>query len=262
MENLDGIVLSILSEIIEVAQLTHEKGWAEGNGGNFTIRIDEEIATWWIDSDIKEQKKIPLIKNFRELDGDFFIVKGAGKRLRDIIKSPKDNLCIGQINNKEFSIIWPLKCPFKPTSEFISHLIIQEYNKRNNPDNTVVFHTHPTELIAFSLLKWIQNTDSLNKLLSGVTPSLGIFLPNGIGYAPYEIPSSDELASITEKLIPYHQMILWEKHGILCTGKSMLECFDLIDITNKAAKIYLLTRPDAIKLLSEKNIDDIKERFH
>ena len=41
-----------------------------------------------------------------------------------------------------------------------------------------------------------------------------------------------------------HDVVLWEKHGVLAVDTDIIEAFDQIDVLNKAAQIYLLSRLD------------------
>ncbi|MEA2070472.1 MAG: rhamnulose-1-phosphate aldolase, partial [Asgard group archaeon] len=59
------------------------------------------------------------------------------------------------------------------------------------------------------------------------------------------------------------RLVLWENHGIIATEVTFEECFDLIDIANKAAKIYLLTAPlkENPKLFTDQQLQTIKDKY-
>ena len=80
------------NEISEVAELIHQKGWAEKNAGNFSIRIDEAIE--FEDS----SKHYPLLASYSNIADKVFIVTGKGKRMRNIARSPAGNTILIKIN--------------------------------------------------------------------------------------------------------------------------------------------------------------------
>ncbi|NHJ86933.1 MAG: rhamnulose-1-phosphate aldolase [Asgard group archaeon] len=251
------VILDVCSEI---GQLLHEKNWAEGNGGNLSIRIDLPLKQL-VDEKIDDNNQsINLRKEYPNLNNKLVLVKGSGKRMRDIKKDPENNLMLGLVKEQEFSIVWPFNCQFEPTSELSSHLLVQDFYAQHNPKINTLLHTHPTELITLSFLSWIKDTESVNKFLKGSSPGFSIFISEGIGFSRYLLPSSTELAEETLMLMKNHRIVLWEKHGVICAGESLVECYDLIDITNKAAAIYLSTRPDAIKMLTDEDVKEINEK--
>ena len=94
-------------------------------------------------------------------------------------------------------------------------------------------------------------------------PELKMFLPEGVGLAPYRCPGTEELAEVTLTALQEHRIVLWEKHGCLATGADVMEAFDLIDMINKAAQIFLLGRCAGYEVqgLTESQIKELKERL-
>jgi rhamnulose-1-phosphate aldolase len=263
LSNLATTIREMITECADVGQLLHEKGWAEGNGGNLSVRIDLPLNKWWISEDKPDVvSKYPLQIEFPNLENEFILIKGAGKRMRDILKKPDQTLCIGKVVGKEFHTYWPVDDSIKPSSEINSHLAIQNYLIKSNKKQKTVLHTHPTELTAISNLMEVSNAPKLNYFLKSVNPSVSIFLPEGIGYIPFEIPTSVGLMEKTMNLIDRYNLILWAKHGVICKGTNLMECFDLIDIVNKSAKYLLATNQFSLNLLDENTIDAIEQHFH
>jgi rhamnulose-1-phosphate aldolase len=106
----------------------------------------------------------------------------------------------------------------------------------------VVLHTHATELVALTQAKEFCNKDSLNKLLWGMHPETIMFMPKGVGFVPYILPGSAEIAMETIKVLQDHDVALWEKHGVFAIGKSISDTFDVIDILAKSARIFFTCR--------------------
>ncbi|NHJ46944.1 MAG: rhamnulose-1-phosphate aldolase [Asgard group archaeon] len=263
LSHLATTIREMITECADVGQLLHEKGWAEGNGGNLSIRLEMPLDKWWISEEKPEIiSKYPLQVDFPNLNGQFVLIKGAGKRMRDIIKKPDQTLCIGKAEGKEFHTYWPTNKTIKPSSEINSHLAIQNYLIAENKTQNTVLHSHPTELIAMSNLMEVSSAPKLNYFLKSVNPSVSIFLPEGIGYIPFEIPTSVSLMEKTMNIIDKYNLILWAKHGVICKGSNLMECFDLIDIVNKSAKYLLATNQFTLNLLDEDTIDAIEQHFH
>jgi rhamnulose-1-phosphate aldolase len=106
----------------------------------------------------------------------------------------------------------------------------------------VVIHTHATEMVALTQAKEFCNQDSLNKLLWGMHPETIMFVPKGVGFVPYILPGSMEIAKETIKALRDHDVALWEKHGVFAIGKSVSDTFDVIDILAKSAQIFFMCR--------------------
>ena len=94
-------------------------------------------------------------------------------------------------------------------------------------------------------------------------PEVKVFLPEGVGFAPYRCPGSSELAAATVEALRDHRLCLWEKHGCVAVGPDVVEAFDLIDTADKAAEIYLLCRGAGHEPqgLSPEQLDELTRRF-
>jgi len=106
----------------------------------------------------------------------------------------------------------------------------------------VVIHTHTTELVALTQAKEFCSQDTLNKLLWGMHPETIIFVPKGVGFVPYILPGSAEIAEKTMEALGDHDVVLWEKHGVFAIGKGVSDTFDVIDILAKSAHIFFMCR--------------------
>ena len=132
--------------------------------------------------------------------------------------------------------------PIAPTSELPSHLLMHNFLLSNGRKNKVVLHTHPTNLIALSHSpKWLDSA-YITRTLWSMIPESRVIVPKGVGIVPYELPGSMKLAYATIKQLEKHDVVLWEKHGLLAVGEDIIECFDAIDTMAKSADIYLNAR--------------------
>jgi rhamnulose-1-phosphate aldolase len=196
-----------------------------------------------------------------------YLVTGTGTRYRDIQNHSSECLCILQISGdaKGFRLLWGGKREgFKPTSELPSHLLMQNSLHQSGAKEKVVLHTHPNELIALTHLSETAGEEKLNYALWSMIPEAKIYVPRGIGWVPYRLTASQELAEETVKALERkHKVVMWEKHGALAVGQNTLEAFDLIDAMNKAATLYLLCKQtgQTPQGLSREQIDEIGRTF-
>lgn len=252
-----------IGRIAEVAGYLWEKGWAERNGGNISVNVtglmtDEEKALPAIGS------PIILPEPMTALGGHIFFVTGTGKRMRYICQEPFGNGSLIRISpdGTFFEII--ATQPILPTSELPSHLLMHNYLRASGKDNKVVLHTHSTDLIGLTHCKPFLDSEYITRLLWSMIPECRIIVPRGIGIVPYEIPGTLELARATIKQLENHDVVFWEKHGILAVGNDLIECFDAIDILSKSAQIYFSARMAGYESegMTSGQLDDLVEAFN
>jgi len=224
---------SIYDEIGEVAKLLHKNGWAEKNAGNFSIRVDTDIESL-IDDEIL------LPQSYPELSNRTFVISGKGKRMRDIAKSPAKNTVVIKINStgNGYSILSVAR--IEPTSELPTHLSIHSMILLRGSSERSVIHSHVTELIAISHIPEFCNQKNLNNLLWKMHPETMMFIPDGIGFVPFKLPGSTEIADATIEALKDHQIALWEKHGVFSIARTLNDGYDLLDIAAKSVKIYFM----------------------
>lgn len=210
----------------ETAGLLWGNGWAERNGGNMSVN----------------------------LGNGSFLVSVTGGRMRDLAKDPLRWLCLvrtrpgGGVTGVE-----PLRksggaC--RPTSELSTHLAV--HGVLGGRGLRAVLHAHPTELIALSLVAALQDEGKLNLLLPAMYSEIAMVLPGGLGFIPYQLSGSGEIAKKTIPKFRTRDVVVWGKHGALAVGTDLADAFDRMDVLNKAAKIFFLVKsagfkPDGLK---------------
>ncbi len=242
-QELESFMTEATIEIASVAGWLWQRGWAERNAGNISVRIDAAGLQEPVTS--SEQQEIPLQKSFPRLAGQLFLVTGTNTRMRDVAASPVENVLLIEIDSTGtgYQILSPSgKTTLRPSSELSTHLCIHDMMVRNRPSHRVVMHTHVTELIALTQIKELCDPHKLNKILLGMHPETMIFIPDGVGFVPYLLPGTTTIGESTVKLLEIHSAALWEKHGIFATGRTPLETFDMIDLLAKSASIWFLCR--------------------
>ena len=227
-----------IDKITEVAGYLWEKGWAERNGGNISVNITDIVREEAADMGLLAGP-VELPVKFRALADNVFYVTGTGKRLRYVAKAPFDNGAVIRINSEGTAYDIIAFNPVMPTSELPSHLAMHNFLRERGVDNKVVLHTHPTALIALSHCEKFLKPGALTRMLWSMIPECRVIVPRGVGIIPYCLPGSMDLATATISQLDRHDVVLWEKHGILAVGDDIIECFDAIDTLDKSAQIYL-----------------------
>lgn len=232
----------IIDDIAEVAGYLWKRGWAVGSAGNISVDVTELISQKG--KNFRRFPKIPLKVAESELSRRCFLVTATGSRFRELAREPKGSLLLVSIAGRldGYSCLWGGKGPeSRPTSELLAHLKIHGFLRRNNCPQKVVLHTHPSHLIALTHLK-DYGQDSFNRFLWSTHVGTKLFLPKGVGMAPYCREGSEELAEVTVNLLKNHRAVLWEKHGCVTIGADVFEAFDLTDILEQEAEIFFICK--------------------
>ncbi|RLD33700.1 MAG: rhamnulose-1-phosphate aldolase [Bacteroidetes bacterium] len=227
-------------EMAAVAEYLWHKGWAERNAGNMSVRLGDMI----VDPDVlKDAKQIPLDRAYPSLAGQFLLLSGSDTRMRNLAKKPAKNTCLIHIGEegKDYRIFKDA-ASILPTSELPTHLAIHQQLIWDGRKEKALLHTHVNEVIALTQIAEYCSKDSIDNLLWGMHPETIMFIPDGIGFVPYTLPGTDEIAEKTLRALKGHRVIIWEKHGCLAVGEDLFECFDQIDILAKSANIFFTCR--------------------
>lgn len=228
----------ILDDIAEVAGLIDKRGWAEKNAGNISINLSEEI-----DEEFKSIATIKLENAYPELANMYFYITATGSRMRDIAKDPLEQGLVIRLSaeSDSYHIIYQPEGA-NPTSELPSHLGIHQMCQQRGSAHKLVLHSHATELIALTQSAEFKSTDAVNQVLWNMHPESIVFIPQGLGFVPYMLPGTQEIAQATIKMFRDHDIVLWEKHGVFAIGDCILDAFDNIDIACKSARIWFMCK--------------------
>lgn len=256
-------LMAEIGRIAEVAGYLWTKGWAERNGGNISVNVTSLLSD--------EERSLPALtpakplpERMAALSGHVFYVTGTGKRMRYVAQAPFENGALIRVSADGSSYELIAEQPILPTSELPSHLMMHNYLRAQGRDNRVVLHTHPTDLIGMTHCRRFLDSDVLTHLLWSMIPECRIIVPKGIGIVPYEIPGTVELAHATIRQLERHDVVFWEKHGILAVGEDIIECFDAIDTLSKSAQIYFSARlasGEEPEGMTQQQLDDLVPAF-
>jgi len=104
--------------------------------------------------------------------------------------------------------------------------------------DTIILHTHTTNLIALSFVLPLDMAVVTRELWEMMSECLILF-PDGIGVLPWMLPGQLEIGHETAALIENHHLILWAHHGVFAAGQNMDQVFGLIETAEKAAEMLL-----------------------
>lgn len=116
----------------------------------------------------------------------------------------------------------------KPSIEFAVHLNIY----KRNSQVTAIIHAHPLFATSFTAMKGTINT-SLTAEARAICGE-----PH---FVPYALMGSTELAETVADHSVNADIMLLENHGIITTGKSLLQAFDKLEVLENAARMTLIT---------------------
>lgn len=216
-------------EICRIAGLLAERGWAEANGGNLSLRLGGSFDP--------KGSRVPLTTPRPELEGRSLLVTVAGSRMRDLAENPLENLCLVKIVDSGRSFLAE-SAGGELTSEFPSHLAVHAVLVKERPDHRAFLHTHPTFLIALTHLA--SDGSEIIDTLVRMFPEAALLLHENLEVIDYRTPGSEELGAATAKAIRRVSGVIWAGHGMVATGTNLYSALDLVEVAEKAARIALL----------------------
>jgi rhamnulose-1-phosphate aldolase len=251
---------------IRVTDDAFKKGWHERNGGNLSYRIkSEEIAA--IQSELKSVSHyVPIGVSVPNLAGEYFLVTGSGKYMRNVILSPADNIAIAHIDEKgeKYGIVWGLEQGGCPTSEFPTHLMNHSIKKElTNGKHRVIYHSHPANVIALTFILPLDDKIFTREIWEMATECPVVF-PKGIGVVPWMVPGGRAIAIATSDLMKKYDVAIWAHHGIFCSGEDFDLTFGLMDTVEKSAEICVkvLSMGGKRQTISSQNFRDLAKDFN
>lgn len=231
--------MDFLNEIMKTSGDIWSKGWAERNAGNISIRLapgafENKDVCSLCPSWVKLGKCLP------NLAGEYFLVSGTGKFIRNIPVAPEENLGIIEISDdgSMYRIIWGYSNGGRPTSELSAHLQAHSVKKRiTDGMDRVIIHTHPTNIIALTYAMDLD-TPTLTGLLWEMHAECIVVFPEGVEFLPWMMAGSESIANATADAFLNRNLVVWQYHGIFASGRDPDTAFGLIDTAEKAAEIY------------------------
>ena len=234
-------------EMCETTANMYRLGWDERNGGNISYLLKEEEVKDYLNLN-KVIREIPFMGveeakfDASALAGKIFIVTGTGKYFKNVEKDPETNLGIVRIakDGKKAELLWGFKDGGRFTSEFPAHMMSHMARLKVNPNNRIIMHCHPTNLLAMTFVHDLDEKKFTHTLWETCTECMVVF-PDGVSVLPWMLCGTMEIGEATAKKMEDFRLVVWSMHGIYAAGNDMDETFGLIETVEKAAQLYLLT---------------------
>lgn len=216
-------------------------GWDERNGGNISYMLEESQVAEYLDI-TAVARTIDIGFDASKLAGKYFIVTGTGKYFKNVNNNPASNLGIFRISQdgKRAELLWGYEDGGKFTSELPAHLMSHIQRLEVDPQNRVVMHTHPTNLLAMTYVHPLDSKAFTHTLWQMSTECIVVF-PDGVEVLPWMLCGNNEIGVATSKKMKNARVVVWALHGIYGAGKTLDETFGLIETVEKASQIYMLT---------------------
>lgn len=225
----------------KTAENMYRLGFDERNSGNISMLLDESEVAKYLDLRLVK-KEIPIGFDAKELAGRILIVTASGSYFKNISSMPAENLGIIRISpdGKTAELLWGLNGGGRLTSEFPAHIMSHISRLSVEPNNRVILHCHPTNILAMTFVHELSEKKFTHTLWQMCTESIMIF-PDGIGLLPWMVCGTKEIGEATAEKMKEFRLVVWAMHGIYGSGRSLDEAFGLIETAEKAAQVYLLT---------------------
>ncbi len=230
-----------LTEYTKMISNMYRMGWDERNGGNVSYLLKEEEVEEYLDLD-KVVRTLPLGFDAKELVGRYILVTGTGKYFKNVECDPENNVAILRIakDGKTAELLWGLKDGGGPTSETPAHLMSHIARLKVDPENRVILHTHPTNLIAMTHVHELDTKSFTHTLWEMMTECIVVF-PDGVEVLPWMLCGTNTIGEATAEKMATARVVVWSLHGIYGAGKTIDEAFGLVETVEKAAQLYMMT---------------------
>jgi rhamnulose-1-phosphate aldolase len=229
----------IIDDVSEISRFIWESGWSAANGGNLSVDVTSMVS----ESDLPPRAApLPLPVAVEALAGRSLLVTVSGSRFRDVPRDPAKALILLRVttDGSGYEVLWGGGGGSgKPTTELIPHLKIHSNLRARQLPQMVVLHTHPQHLIAMTHLPEYRNPD-FERVLQTSQTTAKVFFGEGVGMAAYMPMGSEQLADRTVELLRGRRAVIWERHGCIAVGCDVAEAFDVTDLLEKAAQVFLL----------------------
>lgn len=260
----DVLDAEFVKGFIRMADDGDRLGWHERNGGNLSYRIKpEEIES--IKAYLNFTRPfIPIGTAVENLAGEYFLITGSGKYFKNIKTNPEANIAIIEIDKTGslYRTVWGLINGGRPTSELPTHLINHSIKKGADNSTRVIYHCHPSNIIALTFVLSLDSKTFTRELWEMATECPVVF-PNGVGVLKWMVPGSEQIGIETGKLIENYDIVVWAHHGIFCAGEDFDQTFGLAVTVEKAAEILVkvLSMGGKRQTITTENFKDLAKDF-
>ena len=258
----DILTAPFIVEMVRTTTNMYGHTWDERNGGNISLRVDEEEVKEYIDIN-KVIRTIPTGFDAPSLVGKYFLVTGTGKYFKNVQYAPEVNLGLFRIaaDGKTAELLWGYEDGGQFTSELPAHLMSHMARLEVDPESRVVMHCHPANLLAMTYVHDLDEKAFTRTLWQMCTECIVVF-PDGVNVLPWMLCGTNEIGEATAKKMATSRLVVGSQHGIYGAGKDLDETFGLIETAEKAAEIYLkIAHLPLVNTITDDQMHQLEKRF-
>ena len=258
----DILTAPFMTEMIRTATNMYDHGWDERNGGNISLLLDEKDVAEYLDLK-KVLRVIPTGFTAPELEGRCFLVTGTGKYFKNVQYAPEVNLGIVRLTDRgeQAELLWGYTDGGQFTSEFPAHMMSHVTRLQVNPENRVVMHCHPSNLLAMTYVHSLDEREFTRTLWQMCTECIVVF-PEGVNVLPWMLCGTNEIGEATAEKMLTARLVMWSQHGIYGAGRDLDETFGLIETAEKAAEIYMkIAHLPRLNTITDDQLRQLEKRF-
>ncbi|MBQ6196176.1 MAG: rhamnulose-1-phosphate aldolase [Lachnospiraceae bacterium] len=235
----DILTAPFMTEMIRTTTNMYDHGWDERNGGNISLMLSEAEIAGYLDPQ-RVLRTIPTGFSAHALEGRYFLVTGTGKYFKNVQYAPEVNLGLVRIadGGRSAELLWGYTDGGRFTSEFPAHMMSHVARLGADPENRVVMHCHPANLLAMTYVHDLDEISFTRTLWQMCTECIVVF-PDGVNVLPWMLCGTNEIGEATAEKMKTARLVVWAQHGIYGAGRDLDETFGLIETAEKAAEIYM-----------------------
>jgi ribulose-5-phosphate 4-epimerase/fuculose-1-phosphate aldolase len=140
----------------------------------------------------------------------------------------------------------------KPTKEAFLHLSM--YAQRSNAG--AIVHLHSTHSVAVSVLADVDPHQPIPPITAYYVVRIG-----RLALLPYYPPGDESLAGAVREVAGKHHAVLLANHGPVVAGKDLETAVYATEELEETAKLYLMLKGQALRLLTPEQVEDLRRRF-
>ena len=258
----DILASPFIVEMVRTTTNMYAHGWDERNGGNISVLLDEAQLKDYLDLSCVI-RTLETGFSAPELDGRYFLVTGTGKYFKNVQYAPDVNLGIVRLadGGRTAELLWGLTDGGRFTSEFPAHMMSHIARLSVDPENRIVMHCHPDNLLAMTFVHPLDEREFTRTLWQMCTECVFVF-PDGVNVLPWMPCGTNEIGEATAEKMKTARLVVWAQHGIYGAGRNMDETFGLIETAEKAAGIYMkIAHLPRLNTITDDMMHQIEQRF-
>ncbi len=258
----DILTAPFMVEMIRTATNMYGHGWDERNGGNISLMLSEDEVAPYLDLSAV-LRELPTGFDAPALDGKYFLVTGTGKYFKNVQYAPEVNLGLIRVTDsgRTAQLLWGYTDGGKFTSELPAHLMSHAARLTVDPENRVVMHCHPGNLLAMTYVHTLDEKAFTRTLWQMCTECIVVF-PEGVNVLPWMLCGTNAIGEATAEKMRTARLTVWAQHGIYGAGRDLDETFGLIETAEKAAEIYMkIAHLPLVNTITDEDMWQLCDRF-